>query len=101
MSSLTPSEILLRRLRAHGKLARGVPARLVRTGRRRNPGQAPVLWRVVHSATADPLGIESVFTVKDLVAARSWRFSEAGTGAGSITYVEPAPQEGPDGSDQR
>lgn len=97
MSSVTPSEMVIRRMRALGKIPPGVPARLDRGGRNRGMTSGDkVLWQLTACGTGEPLGIASRFTARDLAQSRAWRFRELD----GITYVEPgdrAPIDRPGG----
>jgi hypothetical protein len=81
--SRSDSEVIIRRLKAHGLVPEHVPARTA-SGRRGASKAGKVIWVAV-DGSGRPLGVASYYPVRLLVSIRRWSFRQAG----GVTYVEP------------
>jgi hypothetical protein len=70
VSSVTASELVIRRLRAHGLVPAGVLVKLDAAGTRVRPGR--LAWTAVHPVTGAGYGVGSLFSVTAVAASRHW-----------------------------
>ena len=85
MSTLHPSERVIRRLRAHRLVPERELVTLATAGARLPDGRA-VAWLAVHPVTGAAYPVASVFTIGQVAAARQWLLETRD----GVTMVEPA-----------
>lgn len=71
MSAQPPSQVVVRRLRAHRLVPRTAPVRLVSGGSFAG-SRGRLQWTAVHPVTGDSYRVASYYPLKQVVAARDW-----------------------------
>jgi hypothetical protein len=81
--SRSDSEVIIRRLKAHGLVPEHVPARTA-SGHRGASKAGKVIWVAV-DGSGNPLGVASYYPVRLLAGTRRWSFKQED----GVTLVEP------------